>query len=292
MLRCRAVVELQQAAEAASARHRPGSRGVGIGCRIGWEQDHIALPLVRPLGVIMFNVIVDRSFQRALAKEDQLVEAFFLDGSHESLGVGVEVGTSWRQPEAFDPRRFEDCSERLAMFGIPVENHVLHTVGEAGVGHRDVACNLIHPLLSRVCRHARDVDLPASDVNEEQDVVGDGSKQRPDFLGEKIAPEQNVFVRRDEVGPGRSLFPLGGRRLAVFLEDVTHRRVGDFVTQFFKRADDSVISPSRVLLREAKDQFNDRRIGWRPSQIAGCRLAGGDFSSRQASDATAEWCPA
>ena len=45
-----------------------------------------------PLGVIVLDEVVDRASKCALAEEDEVVEALFLNRSHEAFGVGVCLG--------------------------------------------------------------------------------------------------------------------------------------------------------------------------------------------------------
>ena len=56
-----------------------------------WEENDVVLALVRPLVVIMFEIIVERALERRFAEADEAVEAFFLDRANEPLGKGVEV---------------------------------------------------------------------------------------------------------------------------------------------------------------------------------------------------------
>ena len=58
---------------------------------------HIADALVWPLGVVVFDVLIEHVPQLLLSEEDHLVQAFLLDGSDEALRVGVEVRRARRQ---------------------------------------------------------------------------------------------------------------------------------------------------------------------------------------------------
>ena len=48
-------------------------------------------PLVIPFVVVVRDELAHGATQRALADQDQTLEAGFLDGAHEALRVGVQV---------------------------------------------------------------------------------------------------------------------------------------------------------------------------------------------------------
>ena len=73
-LRCLLMVITQQAAQSLAALNMP----VAAGVRAPREQQDIALPLVIPFGMKMFDIFAQRSPQRALAKEDHLAQALLL----------------------------------------------------------------------------------------------------------------------------------------------------------------------------------------------------------------------
>ena len=89
-----------------SARVRPVARGiehaVAANVRTPREQQDIALPLVIPFGMEMFNIFAQRSPQRALAKEDHLAEALLLHRPDPALRMGIQVRAARRQHQRFD----------------------------------------------------------------------------------------------------------------------------------------------------------------------------------------------
>lgn len=66
------------------------------GLVVGWCNRNIANPLVRSLGVVVFDVFADDMPKLLFAEEDHLVQAFVLDGSDEAFRVGVEVRRAGR----------------------------------------------------------------------------------------------------------------------------------------------------------------------------------------------------
>jgi hypothetical protein len=81
------MVITQEAAQSLAALNMPVASGV---CAPR-EQQHIALPLVIPFGMEIFDIFAQRSPQRALAKEDHLGQALFLRRSDPALRIGIQV---------------------------------------------------------------------------------------------------------------------------------------------------------------------------------------------------------
>src|SRR6266404_1731407 len=99
--RRRAMVELEQAAESSAAEDRPGSGRVGVP-GIGREQNHVPFALVRALGVVVLEELIDRALQRSFAEEDHVIEALFLDRPDEPFRERVEIRTARRKSQALD----------------------------------------------------------------------------------------------------------------------------------------------------------------------------------------------
>jgi len=81
------MVITQQATQSVAALNMPVAAGV---CTPREQQD-IALPLVIPFGMEMFDIFAQRSPQRALAKEDHLAQALLLHRSDPALRIGIQV---------------------------------------------------------------------------------------------------------------------------------------------------------------------------------------------------------
>jgi len=82
------------------------------------------------------------------------------------------------------------------------------------------------------------------------------------------------LVLRAHVGQERSIDPVWPNNSSVWscclghvvFEDVAHGLIGELVTEIDHGSDNSVISPSRILLRHPHDQLLDFIIPWRTSQ--------------------------
>ena len=93
--------------------------------------------LVRTLGVVLRDVLVDGPSQRILAEEDHSAQALALDRLHEAFGVGVAVGCSGGCADDADPNLFKEFPEPRAELPVPVadegalaEQETVEAVGE------------------------------------------------------------------------------------------------------------------------------------------------------------------
>jgi hypothetical protein len=99
---CRlAFVVLEQTTESFSASNGP----LFLFCRSHRrrKKQQVVLPLMISFLVIMELVVMQRPFERTLAKQDQLRKAFLFDGPDPTLGVRVKGLDSWAA-EAESPR--------------------------------------------------------------------------------------------------------------------------------------------------------------------------------------------
>ena len=87
------MVITQQATQSLAALNMPVAAGV---CTPREQQD-IALPLMIPLGMEMFDIFAQRSPQRALAKEDHFAQALLLHRPDPALRIGIQVRAAGRQ---------------------------------------------------------------------------------------------------------------------------------------------------------------------------------------------------
>jgi hypothetical protein len=61
-----------------------------------WKDQPVPQPLVIALGVIVGDEVANGCPQRLLAKQNHALQTRFLNGPHESLGVGIQIRRSWR----------------------------------------------------------------------------------------------------------------------------------------------------------------------------------------------------
>src|SRR3954452_4018900 len=99
---------------------------------------------------------------------------------------------------------------------------------ELAAGFRDTTD---HPGFMGMRCDPRDMDLPASPVDEEQHVVRHQPPQCPDLSGQEVCGDEDIHVRADELLPGGRGLALWRWGEAVALQDVAHRLVTDGVAQ-------------------------------------------------------------
>ena len=98
-LRCLLMVITQESAQSLAALNRP----VATDVRTPREQQDVALPLMIPLGMEMFDIFAQGSPQGALAKEDHLGQALLLHRPDPALRIGIQVRAARGQHEGLDP---------------------------------------------------------------------------------------------------------------------------------------------------------------------------------------------
>ena len=109
------------------------------------------------------------------------------------------------------------------------------------------------------------MNAPRSQVNEEQNVIGDEPRLRPHLRGEEICRRKDVHVRADELVPRRCLFSLRHGRYAVALQYVADGLVAHSVPEVRQRARDAIVAPRSVLSGEADNQLFDFIVdSWSP----------------------------
>ena len=85
----------------------------------------VANTLVRPLAVIMFDVLQDGSAQHGFIEEDELVQAFVFYGSDKTFSVSVHLGCEDGCALRFQASVVDDVREAFAKFGVVVVNQEL-----------------------------------------------------------------------------------------------------------------------------------------------------------------------
>jgi hypothetical protein len=92
------MVIAQESAQALAALNRP----VAADGRTPREQQDVALPLMIPLGMEMFDTLTQSPPQGVLAKEDHLGQALLLHRPDPTLRIGIQVRAARGQQERLD----------------------------------------------------------------------------------------------------------------------------------------------------------------------------------------------
>ena len=256
-----AVVKVEQAAQAFRLHYIVTARQVsfddsscfrsGSGVR---ERNYVTQSLMISFVVIVGDVFAECMEQRAFAKEDELVEAFFFDGAHPAFGKCVEVGGTWRQLQRLSADTPKQLVKGVGELAVAVVQKI------AGAwkcvffsGH--VAGDLFHPSLVGGAGRAAKNNLAGAHLDEEQDVVGGQSRLRPDLGGEKVGCPEDIFVAADELSPRQAPSAGEGRSQSVLAENVAYGLSGNGVTEVGERARDAVVTPQGILPRKLDDEL-------------------------------------
>ena len=123
----------------------------------------------------------------SLAEDAEVIEAFRFDAEDEAFGEGVLIRLSRCGGLDADPLLLQDRVELGDEFAVAVADQMGRLDGQRGEMPDDGLGLFDHPGPVRVGREAGKMNAAGANVDEEQDVVGLQSGQRPDFLGEEVA---------------------------------------------------------------------------------------------------------
>jgi hypothetical protein len=100
--------------------------------------------------------------------------------------VSIQVGTSGRQLDGYDPRTLQDAVEALRVFGVSVMNQITG-VGQFATDTGHIAGDLFNPSLVGRVGHSPQHNLTPLQMDEKEHVNGDQSAGRPDFGGKEVS---------------------------------------------------------------------------------------------------------
>jgi hypothetical protein len=121
--------------------------------------------------MMMFLVLSQGAPKGMFAKQDQLPEAFLFYRSHPAFCVRIQIGTSQRKLDRLHANGFDSLVKRGTVFAVTIVNQAMAVAEKPQIDHGDIPRHWDHPLLARMGRKARNVDLPGSDLHEEEDVI-------------------------------------------------------------------------------------------------------------------------
>jgi hypothetical protein len=123
---------------------------------------------VRTLAGVVLEIDAEDSFEVAAADDQEVVQTFGPDSADETLGVGVRLGRAnggVHDPDGFAAEHLVERSRELAVAIVDQEAHPFEHAVEV-----EVARLLHDPRSGRVRRATGEVDAPAAELDEEQDV--------------------------------------------------------------------------------------------------------------------------
>jgi hypothetical protein len=87
-----------------------------------WENQSIAETLVRPFGVIVLEVMLDKMIQMLITKADEVVQTHMLDRSNPALSVRVHDGSATKDLFRFTASRAQGLIKRSAKLLVVIAN--------------------------------------------------------------------------------------------------------------------------------------------------------------------------
>lgn len=177
--------------------------------------------------MIIVEPLFEKATQVLLAENNKPIETLPLDPLYPGFREGIRIWTQRRNGPEFEAIGFEDRTELLRELAVPIQDDVcgLVLVWLFVEDHAHVAGLLGHPRAIGVGRHAGDVDTPCVNMDEEQDIVGNRSSQRPDLRREEVGRPKCLDVPLDEVVP-TTVPSLRAGIEPVLDEDTGNRRSG------------------------------------------------------------------
>ena len=152
-------------------------------------------------GMVMLDELADGAVERSLPEEDHLAEAFGLDGSHESFGMGIQVRGASRQHDGFDAALSQHGSELFGELGIAIEDEMRGVGQDAVFETYEVEGGLLDEEVIRVRRRTDDGDAPCFEADHEESVDGDETPCRPDLGREEVCRRKRGPVSLQELRP-------------------------------------------------------------------------------------------
>src|SRR3974390_192870 len=108
---------------------------------------------MRPMGVVVLDVLVDHGFEVTLTEDEHAIKALPPDGSDETLGERIGTRSPDRRADDPDALGTEDLVEAGRELGIPIPDQELDRLRTLGDFIRQIPGLLDHPGTTRMRRH-------------------------------------------------------------------------------------------------------------------------------------------
>ena len=155
------------------------------------------------LRVVVLDVLTDQLSKVTFADRNDLCQAFRLDRSNESLGVGIQIRAAARELHRTHPRALERLSERPREERIAVVNEVAAVKKEAVLAVREIPSDLGHPSAVRRIGDPSDLDLARLQIDHEESEESNETSPRDHFDGEEVGGGDRSLMRAQEGLPTR-----------------------------------------------------------------------------------------
>ncbi len=180
-----------------------------------------------------------------------------------------------RECDRFNAGSAHDHVETGGELAVAVADQIAAPGNQVATIGGKITGGLPHPVIGGIAGDVGDIDLSAADVHEEEAVVGDQCKNRPDFGGEEVGGQQTIGMAADEVRPAGFTFSQRSGIDAMFFKDVFNSLVTEDMIQGSQGTGDSAITPARILPSHAKDQIDNGGISPRSPGGFGFPASGG-----------------
>ena len=170
----------------------PPSRSTSAGHPVALDTELLPLSFLPPSGKetivdslcpddcalrVMHDILLQRSPQRRLPKQNQFRQAFLFDRSHPPFRMRVQIRTPRWQAKRLHASRFDHFTKRSAELRIAVMQRIAAASQSSPLLHGHVSCRLLHPFLIRVRRESCQAHPATLQVDEEQHIGGHQSFQ-------------------------------------------------------------------------------------------------------------------
>jgi hypothetical protein len=169
--------------------------------------------------------------QRALAEQDQAIQAGLLHGTYESLRVGIQIGGLWRKLDGLDTHPGQQVQKFCGEEGITIMDQITLAIQDSVHGIGDPPANLAHPEAIGGGGDTRHLALARRQIEKEQHHKALESFSRPHFHGKEISGHDPFPVSRQKFLPGRLAVPFGSGLPPVSFQNVSNGAARPFVSQ-------------------------------------------------------------
>ena len=263
-----AVVVPDGTTTAGGAANRP-ERGGGHDFLPRWFSDQrpVTFALVRTLGVIVGDVLVEHIAQSFVADKPESTDTLTLHRPDPALGKCVEVGAVGWDSSRLDTALAQDPFPGFAELGVAVVDQIpaADLLKPAGANIGTITRDLSHIGHIRMLGHAQDLDVSGSEMDGKQHIVGSLTQPADDIDGEEVGGHELVDVIGNEVFPGRVLTPLWRRADAMAVQDGGNGSVRQADVHLPQLSSNVQAAPDGVVGRHLDNQSFDLIAGpWSP----------------------------
>ncbi len=207
---------------------------------------------MRSVLVVVIYVLAEQGLDVAPVDNQHPIEALAPDRADAALCEAVGTRGTDRRADDPDASGTEDLVEAARELGVPVPVQELDWLGPLGQLVGQIPRLLDHPGSSRKGGHAGYEDLPAVELDEEEDVE---PPEQHRVHGEEVTGQHGGGMGLEEFAPRRSWSARSGIK-GVALENVPDARGDQCNAHDRELTLDPAVSPGRILSGQTDHQLN------------------------------------